>query len=451
MLLGSQFSSTASLSTTAISPISAGTVFPLTVTVSGGFIAPTGTVEFQVDGTVTAAFGQPSGGPWSFNVSGLSQGSHSLAAIYLGDASNKTANSNTLMITVVANNQTISFHVPSSVPVSNGSVSLNATASSGGGLAAYVSQYDLLSAGSSWQRHGESIVGVGQMLDHGYPGTGFGSYGCAMKPVTVTFRDPACRSRISAIRPRTKRPPSSCWLPTLVITSGCTSVPFDYCPGPADTAQRDGGVYYSQHFYGTNNFTLTTTPYFTDVPARRCAVLRYIQKMRDTAASRTERLRPYLRAERYSAHAARWRCLTLSGCGIGTGVPFTYSTRALFPHRCSRRMHAVLLIHPEDEGCWHYQRRIRDDLWSERRGDPRPNGALRDARRLQSLLLACRVLIGAVYAGDGQCAGKTLTVAVTSVNTSFASENHDGERGDWYYWLQDVNVEEIGDRHLSFN
>jgi hypothetical protein len=63
------------------------------------------------------------------------------------------------------------------------------------------------------------------------------------------------------------------------ITSGCSTVPFDYCPG--DTVTRGQmAVFIVRSIYGTNNFTYNPVPFFTDVPAN-AQFFKYIQKMKE--------------------------------------------------------------------------------------------------------------------------------------------------------------------------
>jgi hypothetical protein len=66
---------------------------------------------------------------------------------------------------------------------------------------------------------------------------------------------------------------------TAGITAGCSASPLDYCPG--DTVTRGQmAVFLVTAALGTNTFTYTTTPYFTDVaPAN--PFFKFIQKLRD--------------------------------------------------------------------------------------------------------------------------------------------------------------------------
>ena len=63
------------------------------------------------------------------------------------------------------------------------------------------------------------------------------------------------------------------------ITSGCSSLPPDYCP--LDNITRGQmAVFVVRAVFGNDNFTYTTSPYFTDVPASN-AYFKWIQAMRD--------------------------------------------------------------------------------------------------------------------------------------------------------------------------
>ncbi len=112
VLLGSSFTPAPVLATTAASTIAVGASLPLTVTISGGFNAPAGTVDFFVDQTGAGFDTVHPGGVASFTASGLGLGTHTLVAQYNGDSSYTPATSNQLVITVVQNSQTITFAPP---------------------------------------------------------------------------------------------------------------------------------------------------------------------------------------------------------------------------------------------------------------------------------------------------------------------------------------------------
>jgi hypothetical protein len=91
-----------------------GATVPFKVTVSGvsGLPAPTGTVQFKVDGTNYGAPVALSSGVASTNVTGLSSASHSLSALYLGDAN---YSSSTVAVSVTI---TVSAPPPAAAPTS---------------------------------------------------------------------------------------------------------------------------------------------------------------------------------------------------------------------------------------------------------------------------------------------------------------------------------------------
>ncbi len=63
------------------------------------------------------------------------------------------------------------------------------------------------------------------------------------------------------------------------ITSGCGSSPPTFCPA-ADITRGDMSVFVVRSIMGGDNFTFTTTPYFSDVPASH-PEFQWVQKMRD--------------------------------------------------------------------------------------------------------------------------------------------------------------------------
>jgi photosystem II stability/assembly factor-like uncharacterized protein len=65
----------------------------------------------------------------------------------------------------------------------------------------------------------------------------------------------------------------------LGITAGCATNPLQYCPN-STTTRGQMAVFLITAIEGTNNFTYTTTPYFTDVPASN-PFFKFIQKLRD--------------------------------------------------------------------------------------------------------------------------------------------------------------------------
>ena len=69
------------------------------------------------------------------------------------------------------------------------------------------------------------------------------------------------------------------------ITKGCNGSPNYFCPGDPVT-QGQMAVFIIRAIYG-ENFSYTTTPYFSDVPATYGA-FKYIQKMKDTGITKVE-------------------------------------------------------------------------------------------------------------------------------------------------------------------
>lgn len=102
-----------------------------TVTSSGG--TPTGGAELVVDGTITAQATLSSGGVATFTLAtGLTGGSHSLQAVYLGSSSFSGSSSSLMGVTVstAATTTTLAISAPNTSPysvLSGGSVTLTAT------------------------------------------------------------------------------------------------------------------------------------------------------------------------------------------------------------------------------------------------------------------------------------------------------------------------------------
>jgi hypothetical protein len=130
VLMGTRAASTSVLSTTANSTIVYGTTLPLTLTVTGGYGAPTGTATF-LDGGVAIGTSIQSTSPFLFSVTGLGAGVHSLTATYGGNTAYSGSTSNTLSITVTQANQTITFGALLNKGVGAAPFNINATASSG--------------------------------------------------------------------------------------------------------------------------------------------------------------------------------------------------------------------------------------------------------------------------------------------------------------------------------
>ncbi len=63
------------------------------------------------------------------------------------------------------------------------------------------------------------------------------------------------------------------------ITAGCSTTPLDYCPD-ATTTRAEMAVFLIEAIEGSYNFTYTTSPYFTDVPASS-PFFKFVQKLKD--------------------------------------------------------------------------------------------------------------------------------------------------------------------------
>ncbi len=129
--LGAVVTSNSVISTTVPSTVSSGTTVPLTLTLTapGTFRVPTGTVTFKDAGTTLGSASQNSS-PFTFTTLGLSNGTHTLTAVYGGNAATSVSTSNTITIQA-GTTQTITFAPLSNQPLNPTPLVLGATASSG--------------------------------------------------------------------------------------------------------------------------------------------------------------------------------------------------------------------------------------------------------------------------------------------------------------------------------
>ncbi len=244
--------------------------------------------------------------------------------------------------------------------------------------------------------------GFGHLLDH-YPQPGNTAYAAA-EPVTVTFTILPAFADLSDQTANEKAAIEL--LASYAITSGCTSVPFDYCPD-LQIPRNQMAVFIIRSIYGTNNFSYTTTPYFTDVPAN-AQFFKYIQKMKDLGITNGETATLY--GPNDIVTRGQMAVFIIRARDMGTGVPFTYSDHTLF-HGCSGRMRSSSNTSRRSRRMLALPAAISADasMVPNERGDPRPNGALRDARRATIFCcLKTTPVISAVSPATAS-AGKTLT------------------------------------------
>jgi hypothetical protein len=134
IFLGRQAPTSSTLSTTAGSTVTYGTLVPLTLTVtlpSGSFDPQqTGTGTFLDTGTIIGT-GVATGGSYVFGATGLAVGNHTITAQYGADPANAPSTSNTLQLTVTPGNQTITFGPIASQMFGTAPFTIGATASSG--------------------------------------------------------------------------------------------------------------------------------------------------------------------------------------------------------------------------------------------------------------------------------------------------------------------------------
>ena len=133
VLLGALAPTTSVLTTTSPATIASGANVPLSLAVSDtgpAFNAPTGTATFSDGGKVLGNATQTAS-PYSFTVSGLAAGTHTLTATYNGDTRSLSSTSNTITIQVTGNSQTITFGPLKNVTLGVAPFTISATASSG--------------------------------------------------------------------------------------------------------------------------------------------------------------------------------------------------------------------------------------------------------------------------------------------------------------------------------
>ncbi len=103
----------------------------------------------------------------------------------------------------------------------------------------------------------------------------------AASPVTVTFTVDTAFTDVSSSN---ENPASITAIEEMLskgITSGCQTAPFEYCPG-LDVTRGQMAVFIIRSIYGSNNFSYSPTPYFTDATTASVgAFFPYIQKMHE--------------------------------------------------------------------------------------------------------------------------------------------------------------------------
>ena len=133
IFLGGQAPTVSALSTTSPSTIAYGQSVPLTLTVSDTVAAlstPTGAATFS-DGATVLGTATQTASPYTFTVTGLSPGSHTLTASYSGDSRTIGSTSNSIAIQVGPSPQTITFGALHNAGLGAPPFSILATASSG--------------------------------------------------------------------------------------------------------------------------------------------------------------------------------------------------------------------------------------------------------------------------------------------------------------------------------
>ena len=267
ILLGGVAHTESSLSTTAPATIAVGQGVPLTLTVSNTvqtFTAPEGPVTF-LDGTTVLGTETNAASPYIFVTAGLTLGTHTFSAVYSGDSRSTGSASNTVTIQVLAA-QSISFGALPNVALGTAAFALSATASSGdpvsfaSGTPVVCSvtgnMVTILASG------GCSII-ASQAGDTTY---------AAAPPVTQKFT-----VFFGDVAPGDNDYAAINAMAQLGITAGCGSNGF--CPNE-NVTRDEMAIFIVRAIYGNDNFTYTTTPYFTDVTSSTFG-FKWIQKLKD--------------------------------------------------------------------------------------------------------------------------------------------------------------------------
>jgi hypothetical protein len=253
VLLGGLARTDSELSTTSPLTIAAGQSVPLALTVSDAttaFSAPTGTATF-FDGTTVLGTASQIARPYTFAASNLIIGTHTLVATYSGDS--RTSGSVSTSITIqVLQAQTITFGPISNVTVGTAPFNVSATASSGLAVTFASTNPGVCTLSGNTV----TIVAAGGCpIMAGQAGNATFAPATATQSFTVLFTDVAQTDYYYAAINS---------LAQLGITAGCGGN--DYCP-QQDVTRDEMAIFIVRAIYGGDNFSYSTTPYFTDVPA----------------------------------------------------------------------------------------------------------------------------------------------------------------------------------------
>ena len=267
ILFGGQASSASMLTAAPTSGVAPGATLRLVLTVSdttAAFNQPTGTATFY-DGSTLLGTSNQNASPFAFTISNLTSGSHTLTATYGSDSRTAGSTSNSLLIRVELP-QTITFGPLPNVAVGTTAFTLSATATSGDAVS-FASGTPVVCSVSgnivTILASGGCSITASQAGDANY---------AAAVPVTQKFT-----VFFSDVAPGDNDYAAINAMAQHGITSGCASNGF--CPN-ANVTRDEMAIFIVRAIYGNDNFTYSTTPYFTDVTSGTFG-FKWIQKLRD--------------------------------------------------------------------------------------------------------------------------------------------------------------------------
>ena len=220
-----------------------------------------------MDGTTVLGTASQTASPYLFTAANLGVGSHTLTAVYSGDARSLTSTSNSITIQVIVPTpQTITFAPLPNVPVATAPFTLTATSDSGLTVA-YTSNTPAVCSISGATL--TILISGGCTITATQPGsTLYTAAAPVTRSFTILFSDVSSADfDYAEITTFTQ----------IGITNGCGSN--NFCPN--DNVTRDEmAIFIVRAIYGGDNFTYTATPYFTDVQPATFG-FKWIQKLRD--------------------------------------------------------------------------------------------------------------------------------------------------------------------------
>ncbi len=216
------------------------------------------------------------------------------------------------------------------------------------------------------------------------------------------------------------------------ITSGCSNLPFDYCPGDSVT-RGQMAVFIVRSILGTNDFTYTTTPYFTDVTSdptdpNYSQFFKYIQKLKDLGITSGCTATTYCPNDTVSRGQM---AVFIMRARYGVGFAFNYTMTPYFTDVvASPEFEPDGSVNPDYSQFFEYIQKMRDvgitsgctaTTYCPNDDVTRGQMALFIMRGgFNQLLPSGTPVISSVSPATGTI-GNTVNVTITGTNTSFAS------------------------------